>query len=45
MKDESPSKTIVKEAFNIDDAKIKVAEFIEDDCCILFENDLPDNYM
>lgn len=39
------SKTIVKEAINIDDAKIKVAEFIENDCCILFENDLPDNYM
>lgn len=38
------SKTIIVQALNLDDAKIKVNEYIEKDCCILFENDLPDNY-
>ena len=39
------STTQIIEAINLDDAKIKVNDFIEDNCCILFENDLPDNYM
>ena len=38
------SKTQIIQALNLDDAKIKINELIEKGCCILFENDLPDNY-
>ena len=33
------SKTQIIQALNLDDAKIKINEFIEKGCCILFEND------
>ena len=38
------NKTIIVEASSLDDAKIKLTQYLEEDCCVLFENDLPDNY-
>lgn len=33
------------QAVNLDDAKIKLAKIVEKDAVVLFENDLPDNYI
>ncbi len=44
IRSQENSKTQIIQALNLDDAKIKINEFIEKGCCILFENDLPDNY-
>ena len=38
------SKTQIIQAINLDDAKIKLSDYLKNNACILFENDLPDNY-
>ena len=45
IKENTNSKTQIIKAVNLDDAKIKLSSIIEKDSCILFENDLPDNYL
>ena len=44
IKSNEESKTQIIEAINLADARLKLNECVEENACILFENDLPDNY-